>query len=126
MSSSNAGSPFHVIHSCAQRIAPRTHVLLAKRTRCARGAPGSAPASEKGLLLTRATPLTSSIVQDRQGVVDVNVGSSVSGYPISFAAAGKQYIAVITGPSLVANSDARVTPELMQGNAPNVFVFSLP
>src|SRR6185503_16971392 len=65
---------------------------------------------------------------DRSGKLlwEVNLGSSVSGYPISFAADGKQYVAVITGPSLVANSAGRVAPELMQGNAPNVFVFSLP
>jgi PQQ-dependent dehydrogenase (methanol/ethanol family) len=64
---------------------------------------------------------------DRNGKVlwDMNLGSSVSGYPISFAADGKQYVAVITGPSLVANSEGRVA-ELTQGNAPNVFVFSLP
>jgi alcohol dehydrogenase (cytochrome c) len=64
---------------------------------------------------------------DRNGKVlwDINLGSSVSGYPISFAADGKQYIAVITGPSLVANSEERVA-ELPQGNAPNVFVFALP
>jgi alcohol dehydrogenase (cytochrome c) len=65
---------------------------------------------------------------DRTGKVlwDVNLGSMVSGYPISFAVDGKQYVAVITGPSLVANSNARVAPDLMQGAAPNVFVFSLP
>jgi alcohol dehydrogenase (cytochrome c) len=65
---------------------------------------------------------------DRSGKVlwDMNVGSAVSGYPISFAADGKQYVAVITGPSLVANSEERVAPDLMQGNAPNVFVFALP
>ena len=64
---------------------------------------------------------------DRNGKVlwDMNLGSSVSGYPISFAADGKQYVAVITGPSLVANSEGRVA-ELTQGNAPNVFVFTLP
>ncbi|MEP7306948.1 MAG: PQQ-binding-like beta-propeller repeat protein [Acidobacteriota bacterium] len=64
---------------------------------------------------------------DRNGKVlwDMNLGSSVSGYPISFAADGKQYVAVITGPSLVANSEGRVA-ELTQGNAPNVFVFALP
>jgi hypothetical protein len=32
----------------------------------------------------------------------------------------------MTGPSLVANSTTRVTPELIPGNAPNVFVFTLP
>ena len=65
---------------------------------------------------------------DRNGKVlwDMNLGSSVSGYPISFAADGKQYVAVITGPSGVANAEARVAPDLMQGNAPNVFVFALP
>src|SRR4029077_4896130 len=65
---------------------------------------------------------------DRSGKVlwDVNLGSSVSGYPISFAYEGKQYVAVITGPSGVANAEARVAPDLMQGNAPNVFVFALP
>ena len=64
---------------------------------------------------------------DRNGKVlwDINLGSSVSGYPIAFAADGKQYVAVITGPSLVANSEERVA-ELPQGNAPNVFVFALP
>ena len=59
-------------------------------------------------------------LDDRTGKVlwDMNLGSSVSGYPISFAVDGKQYVAVITGPSLVANSDrargagadARATP----------------
>ena len=65
---------------------------------------------------------------DRSGKVlwDMNLGSSVSGYPISFAYEGKQYVAVITGPSGVANAEARVAPDLMQGNAPNVFVFALP
>jgi alcohol dehydrogenase (cytochrome c) len=66
-------------------------------------------------------------LDDRNGKVlwDINLGSSVSGYPISFAADGKQYVAVITGPSLVANSEERVA-ELPQANAPNVFVFTLP
>jgi alcohol dehydrogenase (cytochrome c) len=67
-------------------------------------------------------------LDDRTGKVlwDVNLGSMVSGYPISFAVDGKQYVAVMTGPSLVANSTSRVAPELTQGNAPNVFVFALP
>ena len=56
----------------------------------------------------------------------MNLGSSVSGYPIAFAVDGKQYVAAITGPSLAANSDERLAPELSVGNAQNVFVFSLP
>ena len=65
---------------------------------------------------------------DKTGKVlwEMNLGSSVSGYPISFAVDGKQYVAVITGPSVVANAEARLAPDLMQGNAPNVFVFALP
>jgi hypothetical protein len=50
----------------------------------------------------------------------------VSGYPIAFAVDGKQYVAAITGPSLAANSDERLAPELSVGNAQNVFVFALP
>jgi glucose dehydrogenase len=65
---------------------------------------------------------------ERNGKVlwDMNLGSSVSGYPISFAADGKQYVAVITGPSGAAGAEERVAPDLMQGNAPNVFTFALP
>jgi alcohol dehydrogenase (cytochrome c) len=54
------------------------------------------------------------------------VGSPVSGYPITYAAGGRQYVAVITGPSLVARSSGSMTPELKPGNAPAIFVFALP
>lgn len=57
---------------------------------------------------------------------EMNLGSPVSGYPITFSVAGKQYVAVTTGPSLVANSSLRVAPELKPGAAANVFVFALP
>jgi hypothetical protein len=52
----------------------------------------------------------------------------VSGYPVAFAVAGKQYVAVSTGPSLVAGGLARLTPELVQGRNPanQMFVFALP
>ena len=65
---------------------------------------------------------------DRTGKVlwETNVGSAVSGYPISFAVGGKQYIAIITGPSLAAQTDERQTPEYTPANAPNIFVFALP
>ena len=45
---------------------------------------------------------------------------------MTFAVDGKQYVAVTTGPSLVAGSDNRVAPELKPSNAANVFVFALP
>jgi alcohol dehydrogenase (cytochrome c) len=59
-------------------------------------------------------------------VWETNLGSPVSGFPISFAVGGKQYIAVSTGSSLVAGSAAGLTPELETGSARNVFVFALP
>ena len=43
---------------------------------------------------------------------ETNIGAPVSGYPVSFAVDGKQYVAVTTGPSLVAAASRRVTPEL--------------
>jgi PQQ-dependent dehydrogenase (methanol/ethanol family) len=69
-------------------------------------------------------------LDDRSGKVlwETNLGSPVSGYPITFAAGGKQYVAVSTGPSLVAGGAARLTPELKQGSNPanQMFVFALP
>jgi alcohol dehydrogenase (cytochrome c) len=56
-----------------------------------------------------------------------NIGAPVSGYPVSFAVDGKQYIAVTTGPSLVAAAARRVTPELTgDSGAGQVVVFALP
>jgi PQQ-dependent dehydrogenase (methanol/ethanol family) len=65
---------------------------------------------------------------DRTGKVlwETNLGSPVSGYPVTFSIAGKQYVAVTTGPSLVANTSLRVAPELKPGNTASVFVFTLP
>jgi alcohol dehydrogenase (cytochrome c) len=65
---------------------------------------------------------------DKTGKVlwETNLGSPVSGFPISFAVDGKQYVAVTTGSSLVASTALRLTPEIKPGNAPNVYVFALP
>jgi alcohol dehydrogenase (cytochrome c) len=58
---------------------------------------------------------------------ETDLGSPVSGFPITFAAGGKQYVAVTTGPSLVAMAARRMTPELpADDSGANVFVFSLP
>jgi alcohol dehydrogenase (cytochrome c) len=58
---------------------------------------------------------------------ETNIGSPVSGYPVTFAVDGKQYVAVTTGPSLVAMAARRVTPELpSDAGAGQVFVFALP
>jgi alcohol dehydrogenase (cytochrome c) len=65
---------------------------------------------------------------DRSGKVlwEVNLGAPVSGYPISYAVDGKQYIAVPTGGSLVAGSTNRLTPEFKPSQTSNVFIFALP
>ena len=67
-------------------------------------------------------------LDDKTGKVlwEVNLGSPVSGFPITYAVDGKQYVAVTTGNSLVANTALRLTPELKPGNAANIFVFALP
>jgi len=67
-------------------------------------------------------------LDDKTGKVlwETNLNSPVSGFPISFAVGGKQYVAVTTGPSLVSSAALRLTPELRPGNAAGVFVFALP
>ncbi len=57
---------------------------------------------------------------------EVNLGSPISGYPVSFAVAGKQYVAVSTGSSLTAMGANRLTPELTPSLGNNLFVFALP
>jgi PQQ-dependent dehydrogenase (methanol/ethanol family) len=57
---------------------------------------------------------------------EVNLGSPVSGYPISFGAGGKQYVAVSTGSSLTAMGVNRLTPELRPSLGNALFVFALP
>ena len=47
---------------------------------------------------------------------EVNLGSTVSGYPTTFMVNGKQYISVSTGISLYAGAT----------DANNLFVFALP
>jgi alcohol dehydrogenase (cytochrome c) len=57
---------------------------------------------------------------------DVNLGSPVTGYPVTYTAGGKQYVAVSTGNSLVSSGLNRMTPDLHPSNASNIFVFALP
>jgi alcohol dehydrogenase (cytochrome c) len=57
---------------------------------------------------------------------EVNLGSPVSGYPVSFAVNGRQYVAVSTGSSLTAMGANALTPELRPSAGNNLFVFALP
>src|SRR5262245_40072274 len=53
---------------------------------------------------------------------DINLGSPVTGYPITYSVRGKQYVAVSTGNSLVSSGLNRLAPELHPTNASNIFV----
>ena len=55
---------------------------------------------------------------------EINLGSPVAGYPISFAVNGRQYIAASTGTG--AGINLRMTPELRPSTGNNLFVFALP
>jgi len=57
---------------------------------------------------------------------EVNLGSAVNGYPVTFAVDGKQYVAVSTGGSGLAFGLARLAPELKPGTGNRLFVFALP
>jgi alcohol dehydrogenase (cytochrome c) len=57
---------------------------------------------------------------------EVNLGSHVTGYPISYAVNGRQYVAVSTGPSLATSGLNALTPELRPGTGNVLFVFALP
>ncbi len=57
---------------------------------------------------------------------EVNLGSAVTGYPITFATGGKQYVAVSTGTSLVTNGLNTLVPEVKPSGTNNLFVFALP
>ena len=51
-----------------------------------------------------------------------NLGSSVSGFPITYAVDGRQYVAVSTGTPRFID----LTPELRPSLGNNLFVFALP
>ena len=65
--------------------------------------------------------------QDTGAVLwEINLGSPVSGYPITFATGGRQYVAVSTGTAANASINLRMTPELRPSFGNNLFVFALP
>ena len=65
--------------------------------------------------------------QDTGAVLwEINLGSPVSGYPVTFAVDGRQYVAVGTGTSANASINLRMTPELRPSFGNNLFVFTLP
>jgi PQQ-dependent dehydrogenase (methanol/ethanol family) len=57
---------------------------------------------------------------------EVNLGSQVTGYPVSYAVNGRQYIAVSTGQAVSTGSYLTLTPEIRAGRNNNLYVFALP
>ena len=56
---------------------------------------------------------------------EINLGSAVTSFPISYAVDGKQYIAVGTGTASTASLFGRLTPEIRPSAGNNLFVFAL-
>jgi alcohol dehydrogenase (cytochrome c) len=57
---------------------------------------------------------------------ETNLGSQVTGFPMTYAVNGKQYVAVSTGKSLGTSMYLVLTPEIRPSESYNVFVFALP
>jgi PQQ-dependent dehydrogenase (methanol/ethanol family) len=57
---------------------------------------------------------------------EVNLGSPVTGYPVTYGVDGRQYIAISTGGSGLIVALARLTPELRPGADNQLYVFALP
>ena len=57
---------------------------------------------------------------------EINLGSSVTGFPITYAVDGRQYVAVSTGVAGTSGGLLALTPELRPSVGNNLFVFALP
>ena len=63
--------------------------------------------------------------QETGGVLwEINIGSPVTGFPITYAVNGQQFVAVSTGSG--GSGFRRLTPELRPSTGNNIFVFALP
>ena len=56
---------------------------------------------------------------------EINLGSAVSGFPISYGVDGRQYVVASTGPESAALGSG-LTPELRPSSGNTLFVFALP
>ena len=67
-------------------------------------------------------PVTDAVDQETGDVLwEINLGSPVSGFPITYAVDGRQYVAASTGARR-----SGLTPELRPSAGNNLFVFALP
>ena len=67
-------------------------------------------------------------LDDETGEVlwEVNIGSPVTGPPITYAVDGRQFVAVSTGSAATVSVYTRLTPELRPSSGNTMFVFALP
>jgi alcohol dehydrogenase (cytochrome c) len=56
---------------------------------------------------------------------EINLGSPLTGFPITYAVDGRQYVAVSTGTAATPSGMMRLTPELRPSTGNNIFVFAL-
>ena len=57
---------------------------------------------------------------------EINLGSSVTGVPVTYAVDGRQHVAVSTGYAGTTTGLLQLTPELRPSTGNNLFVFALP
>ena len=67
-------------------------------------------------------------MDDETGEVlwEINLGSPVSGFPVTYAVDGRQYVVAGTGTGGNASRWSAMTPELRPSSGNNIFVFALP
>ena len=57
---------------------------------------------------------------------EINLGSPITGFPITYAVDGQQYVVVSTGTSITTAAFGRLTPEIRPSAGNNIFVFAMP
>ena len=57
---------------------------------------------------------------------EINIGAPVTGFPVTYAVEGQQYVAVSTGRSLNTGALARLNPGHRPSVGNTLFVFALP
>ena len=57
---------------------------------------------------------------------EINLGSAITGFPITYAVDGRQYVAVSTGTGGTSSHFTALTPELRPSAGNTLFVFALP
>ena len=93
-----------------------------------RAATMSLVATAGGLVFVGDTNGRFKALDDETGAVlwEINLGSAVSGFPITYAVDGRQYVVASTGSGGNASRWAAMTPELRPSAGNNLFVFALP